>query len=95
MYRSLSSIIFLLFALVGTASASDPQAAHTATSDILFELEIENVSFKVRHDGYVDILFGPSLPDKTMGEAVSKLKSHPDIPGILAGRGGQDFCPTP
>lgn len=89
------ALLVLLSSLCSPLLAADPQAAFTATGDILFDLEIENASFKVRSDGYVDILFGPSLPDAAMDEAMAKLKAHPDIPGILAGRGGQDFCPTP
>ena len=89
------SMIILLLALSGQLQAADPQAAFAATGDVLFELDIENASFKVRHDGYVDILFGPSLPDDAMQQAIEKLRAHPDIPGILAGRGGEDYCPAP
>jgi len=63
-------IAILLFTLSGALHAAAPQAAFTATGDVLFELETENASFKVRHDGYVDILFGPSLPDELMDKAM-------------------------
>lgn len=53
MKRTLPSMLILLFALSAQVHAADPQAAFTATSDVLFELDIENASFKVRHDGYV------------------------------------------
>jgi hypothetical protein len=58
-------------------------------------MDIENASFKVRHDGYVDILFGKSLSDEQYRAAIERLKAEPAIPGILAGRGSQDYCPIP
>lgn len=86
----------LLLALASlTAMAADPQRADAATADVLFNLDIENASYKVRHDGYVDIQFGPALPDDRYQAAIAALKAHPDIPGILAGRGSSDFCPLP
>lgn len=73
--------------------AADPARADAATADVLFDLDIENASYKVRHDGYVDILFGPSLSEQQYQQALQSLKAHPDIPGVLAGRGSADFCP--
>jgi len=75
--------------------AADPQSAEAATADVLFNLDIENASYKVRHDGYVDISFGPRLPETDYQAAITALKAHPDIPGILAGRGSADYCPLP
>jgi len=85
----------LALTLLRPALAGAPGAALAATADVLFELDIDNASYKARDDGYVDILFGPSLSDARYREALARLRAHPDIPGILAGRGGQDYCPTP
>ena len=94
MHRRLLGILLIAVAS-WTAQAADPQRAEAAVADVLFNLDIENASFKVRHDGYVDILFGPALPDAGYQAAIAALKAHPDIPGILAGRGSSDFCPLP
>jgi hypothetical protein len=85
----------LLSTLAGAAFGNDREAAADAAADVLFDLDIENVSFKVRHDGYVDLVFGPGLPESRYRAAIRALKAHPQIPGILAGRGTSDLCPVP
>ena len=78
-----------------SARAGDPDTTLAAVADVLFDMGIENASFKARHDGHLDIEFGPSLPDEQYAAAIARLKAHPDIPGLLAGRGGRDYCPVP
>ena len=75
--------------------AGPSEAALAATADVLFELDIENASYKARSDGYIDILFGPGLAEDRYLEAITRLKAQPDIPGILAGRAASDYCPLP
>ena len=74
-------------ALAGQAEAD---AAVTA---ILFAQDMENVSYTVRHDGYVDILFGAAVSDADYSRLLALLQNHPDIPGVLAGRGNTNYCP--
>lgn len=78
----------------GIANAGQ-DAADAALADILFDMDLENVSYALRSDGFVDITFGPSVPNDLYLEAVDRLREHPDIPGVLAGRGSTDFCPVP
>jgi hypothetical protein len=55
---------------------------------------MENVSYSLRSNGFVDILFGVSVSDTDDARMLERLRSYPDIPGVLAGKGGRDYCPT-
>jgi hypothetical protein len=67
--------------------------SETAVANILFEQNMENVSYKVRPDGFVDILFGPAVSNGDYSRLLDLLKHHPDIPGVLAGKGKSNYCP--
>ena len=91
--RHLFAVLFsLLFALPAIAGQSESEDAMT---NILFDENMENVSYSLRGDGFVDILFGIAVPEKDYIRIVERLRKHPDIPGVLAGRGSANFCKVP
>lgn len=59
-------------------------------ANVLFEYDgaDEFAAFKVNEDGFVDITFARNTPDKLYGEVLTKLQNHPDIDGVLSGKGG-------
>lgn len=86
-----------LFAL-GLFLASLPclagqEEADAAVAGILFAQDMENVSYTVRRGGYVDILFGAAVSDADYSRLLELLRNHPDIAGVLAGRGNTNYCP--
>ena len=83
------SLLFALPVFAGQAESED------AVTNILFDENMENVSYSFRSDGFVDIWFGPAVPDKDYGRIVERLRKHPGIPGVLAGRGSKNFCAIP
>ena len=82
----------LLIAL--PALAGQPESENAVTQ-ILFDENMENVSYSLRGDGFVDIWFGPAVPDKDYSRIIERLRAHPDIPGVLAGRGSRNYCAVP
>lgn len=54
---------------------------------------MENASYKVRSDGFVDFLFGAAVSDADYSRLLDKLRSHPDIKGVLAGKSTSNYCP--
>ena len=84
----LAMTCFSLMAVAGQAESEN------AVTSILFEEDMQNASYALRANGFVDILFGPSVPDADYARILDKLKSHPDIPGVLAGKGKSDYCPV-
>lgn len=85
----LVSLLFALPAFAGQAESED------AVTNLLFDENRENVSYSFRGDGFVDILFGPAVNEKDYIRIVERMRSHPDIPGVLAGRGSRNFCSLP
>jgi hypothetical protein len=90
----------MLLAVVLTALSAQPviagpNEAENAVTNILFEEGMENASYGFRGDGFVDILFGPAVPEDQYIRIVEKIRSHPDVPGVLAGRGKSNFCSVP
>ncbi len=83
------SLLVALPAFAGQAESED------AVTNILFEESMENVSYSFRSDGFVDIWFGPAVPEKDYSRIVERLRKHPDIPGVLAGRGSKNYCSIP
>lgn len=83
-----------LIALLMTGVYAEPDAydkAHQAVATILFEYEngIHSfASYKVNGKGFVDITFANNIPDKLYSEILQQLEDHPDIDGVLAGKGG-------
>ena len=91
--RHLIAVLFsLLFALPVFAGQAESEDAVT---NILFDENMENVFFSFRSDGFVDIWFGPAVPEKDYIRIVERLRKHPDIPGVLAGRGSKNYCAVP
>ncbi len=87
-------IMTLLLAVLSGASLAGVTESENALTAILFDENMENVSYSLRSNGYVDILFGPSVPDDVYSRILNRLQTHPDIPGVLAGKGKGDYCPV-
>jgi len=83
--------VLLCLALSWTAYAGQSEA-EAAVARILFETDMENTSFSVRPDGFVDILFGAAVSDADYIRIVEKMRSDPDIKGVLAGKAVGNFC---
>jgi hypothetical protein len=85
-------LIPLLFCLALPCWAGQDEA-ETAVGNMLFNENMENASFKVRSNGFVDILFGAAVSDADYIRLVEKLRAHPDIKGVLPGKSTSNFCP--
>ena len=85
-----SLLLGLSLALPVQAGQNESEAA---VARILFEADMENISFKVRSDGFVDILFGAAVSDADYSRLVEKLRADPDIKGVLPGKSSGNFCP--
>ena len=61
----------------------------SAVASILFEYDADEfASYGIRNDGFLDITFARNTPDDLYSEILNKLQKHPDIKGVLAGKGG-------
>jgi hypothetical protein len=88
------AVIFALcFCMWCAPCLAGQSEADAAVAAILFEQNMENASYNVRPDGFVDILFGPAVLDSEYSRLLNLLKHHPDIPGVLAGKGKSNYCP--
>jgi hypothetical protein len=72
-----------------------PVEAENAVTNILFDEKMENATYAFRGDGFVDILFGTAVPESEYIRIVELIRKHPDVPGVLAGRGKGNYCPVP
>lgn len=92
MCRTIAKLILLVFALhfVGLAQADALSKADAAVANILFEFDGSDqfASYRVSEDGFVDIVFARNMPDKIYSDLLNRLQSHPDISGVLSGKGG-------
>ena len=88
-FAILVSLMLALPALAGQPESED------AVTGILFDENMENVSYSLRNDGFVDISFGIAVEEKDYVRIVERLRKHPDIPGVLAGRGSKNYCAVP
>lgn len=81
---------FFLLCITTATMADELNNADAAVANILFEYDgsEEFATYIIKEDGFVDITFARNMPDKLYGEILTKLKSHADIKGVLAGRGG-------
>jgi len=88
---------FALFValLVSLPAIAGPGEAENAVTNILFEENMENASYAFRGDGFVDILFGVAVPEGDYIRIVERIRKHPDIPGVLSGRGKGNYCAVP
>lgn len=87
------SIIALLGALSALPAWAEEDAqsrADRAVANLLFEYEgaEEFASYLIRPDGFVDISFASNMPDALYSELLARLQKHPDINGVIAGKGG-------
>jgi len=78
--------------LSGTSPALAENAQEktsAAVTNLLFEYDADEfASYRIRDDGSLDITFARNTPDTLYSEMLNKLQKHPDIKGVLAGRGG-------
>jgi len=90
--RAILLFVLLSVGVMGSAPAvaEDAQSkAGTAVSGILFDYDGGKfATYVVRDSGYVEITFASNTPDPLYGEILNKLRSHPDIKGVLSGKGG-------
>lgn len=92
MRKLVASLIALLVSLPAIAG---PGEAENAVTNILFDENMENVSYALRSNGFVDILFGVAVPEGEFTRIVERIRKHPDVPGILSGRGKGNYCAVP
>ena len=88
--------VLMAFGLAGTGSAHAEDAlskTSSAVANILFEYDADEfASYSIQDDGFLDITFARNTPDALYSEILNKLQKHPDIKGVLAGKGGPS-CP--
>ncbi len=88
-----SAILFLLAGMVlagAPARAEDAASrAGSAVADVLFRYDgDEFVSYRLRADGFAELEFARNTPDPLYRDILDALRAHPEIPGVLAGKGG-------
>lgn len=93
MKKALLLFLFSLASCLISLSWAGQLEAEAAVSNLLFDEGMENASFKVRADGFVDILFGAAVSDTDYVRLLDKLRAHPDIKGVLAGKSSGNYCP--
>lgn len=81
----------LLSALPACAEDDAQSKADRAVANLLFEYDgaEEFASYLIRPDGLADISFASNMPDALYSELLAKLQKHPDINGVIAGKGGR------
>lgn len=95
MHRFMWMLLFCCLLSFSVKLFADQESANAALTDILFDMDMENVTYEVSERGGVDITFGISVPEDQFVATVSKLRNHPDINGVLSTRGMGDYCPSP
>ena len=90
MRHFLLAAVFMFSTMSVTVVADELDNADAAVTGILFDYEgsEEFATYIIKDDGFVDITFARNMPDKLYGEILAKLNNHPDIHGVLAGKGG-------
>lgn len=85
------TVLSLLSALPAWAEDDAQSKADRAVASLLFEYEgaEEFASYLIRPDGLADISFASNMPDALYSEMLAKLQKHPDINGVIAGKGGR------
>lgn len=73
---------------------ADGAAAEDAVSEILWDYEdsFEYVQYRVTDSGHVDMTFASNTPEALYQQIVAKVRQHPDVDSVLAGKGGA-ACP--
>ena len=63
--------------------------ATDAVTEILFDTNIDDLAtYKINDIGFLEITFANNTPDLLYSLMLNKFRNHPDIKGVLAGRGG-------
>jgi hypothetical protein len=95
MHRTLPLYLLTLLLFTGLTLATPLHAedalskADAAVSNILFDEEADEfTSYSISQDGFVDITLARNTPDPLYSKILNKLLKHPDIKGVLAGKGG-------
>ena len=90
MRHYLLAAVLMFSVLSVTAVADKLDNADAAVANILFDYEGSEqfATYIIKEDGFVDITFARNMPDKLYSEILAKLNNHPDINGVLAGKGG-------
>jgi len=84
-----AAILSLHLSLPAAAEEDALSKATSAVTAIIFDAAAEEfMSYNVHEDGYVDITFARNTPDRIYSDILEKLRSHPDIHGVMAGRDG-------
>lgn len=85
------SLLSALSVLPAWAEEDVQSKADRAVANLLFEYEgaEEFASYLIRPDGLADISFASNMPDALYSELLAKLQKHPDINGVIAGKGGR------
>jgi hypothetical protein len=91
--RGIRTTCLILLCSLAPAAWAGQAESEAAVARILFDSDMENVSYKVRADGFVDILFGMAVGDAEYGRILEKLRSDPDIKGVLPGKSSTNYCP--
>ena len=88
--------VLMAYGVAGTKPVMAQDATSktsTAVSGILFEYDADEfASYSIRDNGFLDVTFARNTPDALYSEILDKLQKHPDIKGVLAGKGGP-VCP--
>lgn len=86
-------ITLLVTLLLSLPAFAGLEESENALTNLLFDEKMENVSYSLRGDGFVDILFGIDVPEKEYIRIVELIRKNSNIPGVLSGRGTANFCP--
>lgn len=79
----------MIFGITAAYALDAETKATNAVTSILFEAEADDIaSYKINEDGFLDITFASNTPDLLYSLLLNKFLRHPDIKGVLAGRGG-------
>lgn len=85
------ALLSALSAVPAWAGEDAQSKADRAVANLLFEYDgaEEFASYLIRPDGLADISFASNMPDALYSELLAKLQKHPDINGVIAGKGGR------
>jgi hypothetical protein len=83
------AVVALQFSAPAMSEEDALSKATSAVTAVIFDHNAEEfVTYNVRDNGYLDITFARNTPDSIYNEMLEKLRSHPDIKSVLAGKGG-------
>jgi len=85
-YGPISNSEYLQGGFPPLSLAGQPESGDVDTS-VLFDEDMWNALYSLRSEGLLDILSDQSVSDMDCIRILNKLKAHPDIPSIFAGKG--------